>query len=63
MKYFDIGYERNSVSQSIIVKAESAKQAERFFKAHEPDAVFYGIYEKTNIDEDIRKGKPIITAE
>nr|DAV45703.1 MAG TPA: hypothetical protein [Caudoviricetes sp.] len=62
MKAYNISYKHNGVYQAIIVKAESKEHAEQFFRAHKPDATVYGVQEQQSISEDIRKGKPIITA-
>ena len=62
MKNFIVGYKRNEVFQAMIVKAESLDEAERFFKAYKSDAILYGLREQTNIDEEQRKGMPIVVA-
>ena len=63
MKYYSVGYKRNEVCQSILVQAESEEHALQFFKGHKPDAEIYGATEVIDITEDLKKGKPIITAE
>lgn len=62
MKVFNVSYKRNEVYQAILIKAESAEHAQQFFKAYKPDAEIYGAAEVTDISEDMRKGKPLITA-
>lgn len=62
MKAYNIGYRRNGIYQAITVIAKSKEHAEQFFRAYKPDATVYGVQEQQSISEDIRKGKPIITA-
>ena len=61
MKIFNVSYKRNEVYQAILIRAESAEIAERFFKHRKPDAEICGVTEVFDITEDLRKGKPIIT--
>lgn len=60
MKKYNISYERNNVSQAILVEAVSAEVAERYFKHETPDAKFYSIYEATV--DDMKPGKPVMRA-
>ncbi len=62
MKVFNVSYKSNEVYQAILIKAESEEQAVQFFKTHKPDAEIFGATEMQDITEDIKKGKPIITA-
>ena len=62
MKVFNISYKLNEVCQAILIIAESAEQAARFFKKYKPYDEIYGAEEKKNINEDIKKGKPLISA-
>lgn len=61
--YFNVSYKRNEVYQAILVRAFTAQHAKRFFAEYKPDAEICGVTEVTDISEDMRKGKPIITAE
>lgn len=62
MKVFNVSYKRNEVYQAILIRAESADHAEQFYKAYTPDAEICGTTEVHDISEDMKKGKPIITA-
>ena len=62
MKTFNVSYKRDEVYQAILVRAESEDHAEQFFKEHKPDAEIFGVTEVFDISEDMKKGKPIITA-
>lgn len=60
MNYYDVTYrdEGSNIYQSIIVQASRSELAEQYVK--DKDVIITGVVEKANIDEDIRKGKPVI---
>lgn len=62
MKNFIVSYKRSDVFQTMIVKAENIDSAEEFFKRYKADAVLYGLREQANINEEQRKGMPIVVA-
>ena len=62
MKVFNVSYKRNEVYQAILIKAESEEHAKQFFTERKPDAEICGVTEVFDISEDMKKGKPIITA-
>lgn len=62
MKHYNVSYVRDEVPQAILIKAQSEEQARRYFESYKPDAKIYGVTEQNDITEDVRKGKPIITA-
>lgn len=61
MKNYDVTYkyENQNIYHSNIIQANSQEIAEQYIK--DKGGIICGTVEKTNIDEDIRKGKPIIT--
>lgn len=61
MNYYDVTYrdEGSNIYQSIIVQASRSELAEQYVK--EFGGIIAGVVAKANIDEDIRRGKPIVT--
>ena len=59
MKNFIISYQKNNVYQAIIVKAETEENARKCFAEHRKVDII-GMREQENINEEIRKGMPII---
>lgn len=59
MKY-NASYERNGISQCLIIEAASADIAERYFRYKKPDAKIYEVRE-ARVD-DMKPGIPVLTA-
>ena len=62
MKNFIASYQKDCVYQAIIVQAETEEQAINFFHKDRKNAVLIGIHEKLNINEELKKGMPVIKA-
>lgn len=60
MKAYDISYKHRGVYQAIIVMAESEHAAERYMRAYKPKAEILSISPVKDMDEEIKKGKPIL---
>ena len=58
--FYNVSYKNNGVTQAILVKADTQEQATELFQKNKPSAEIYGVELKTNINEDLRKGKPIM---
>lgn len=62
MKAYDISYKHRGVYQAIIVMAESKHAAERYMRAYKPKAEILNISPVKDMNEEMKKGKPILTA-
>lgn len=62
MKAYDISYKLRGVYQAIIVQAESKHAAERYMRAYKPKAEILNISPVKDMNEEIKKGKPILAA-
>lgn len=59
--YYDVTYrnENSDIYQSIIVQASNIELAKQY--VNDTGSIISNIVAKANIDEDIRKGKPVVT--
>ena len=62
MKNFIISYKKNEQFQKLIIEAENLEKAEKFFNNYKSNAILYGIVERANIEEELKKCVPFVKA-